>query len=324
MSKPEDRDDYLRRLIASEDETRADIPAQPYPQTPAENPAFNNESLPDTESHLPRRVDEVDMGATQVSQAAYQPISQPVDQPPPPPIKKQNFLSRFKTIPFNTGCFLRGLIMAIFGLIILTLIGGTYVLYQYNIIASTLPEVDDLRERASHFETTRILDSEGHILYEILDPNAGRRTYISLDDISPLLVATTIATEDKEFYNHPGFDAVALVRALWQNYTSGEIVSGASTITQQLARMLLLSQEERYVQSYERKAREIILAAEITRRYSKDEILELYLNEVNYGNLAYGIQAAAETYFNTTANNLTLGQASFLWHPARRVSSNLR
>jgi len=169
-----------------------------------------------------------------------------------------------------------------------------------------------LRERASHFETTRILDSEGHILYEILDPNAGRRTYISLENISPYLVAATIATEDKEFYNHPGFDAVALIRALWQNYSSGEIVSGASTITQQLARMLLLSQEERFEQSYRRKAREIILAAEITRKYKKDEILELYLNEVNYGNLAYGIQAASETYFDTTANNLSLGEATFL------------
>jgi membrane peptidoglycan carboxypeptidase len=79
------------------------------------------------------------------------------------------------------------------------------------------------------------------LLYEILDPNAGRRTYIALEHISPAVVAATIATEDKEFYNHPGFDAVALVRALWQNYTSGEIVSGASTITQQLARMLLLA-----------------------------------------------------------------------------------
>jgi len=91
------------------------------------------------------------------------------------------------------------------------------------------------------------------------------------------------------------------------NYTSGEIVSGASTITQQLARMLLL-QDERYDQTYERKAREIILAAEITRRYSKEDVLELYLNEIYYGNLAYGIEAAAETYFNTTAATLNCGK----------------
>ena len=312
MSKPEDQDDYLRRLIASEDETRVEFPVTPYPSPSTEKTDAIDETLPDAQSHLPNRVDEVDMGATRVSPAAYHPVSQPLPPSQPVATQKKNKTSYFNEINVNLGCFLRGGIMLIFGLIVLGLIGGTYILYQYNAIASTLPDVDDLRERASHFETTRILDSEGHILYEILDPNAGRRTYISLENISPLLVATTIATEDKEFYNHPGFDAVALARALWQNYTSGEIVSGASTITQQLARMLLLSQEERYEQSYRRKAREIILAAEITRRYSKDEILELYLNEVNYGNLAYGIEAAAETYFKTTADNLTLAEASFL------------
>src|SRR4029078_10787737 len=104
----------------------------------------------------------------------------------------------------------------------------------------------------------------------------------------------------------------AILRALWQNYRSGGTVSGASTITQQLARALLLSPEERVEQSYTRKAREIILAAEITRRYSKDDILELYLNEIYYGNLAYGIEAASETYFGKTANQLELAEASFL------------
>ncbi len=146
----------------------------------------------------------------------------------------------------------------------------------------------------------------------ILDPNAGRRTYVPLDKISPYVVAATIATEDKDFYIHPGFDFWAIVRALWENYRTGGQGGGASTITQQLARALLLSPEERAERTVQRKAREIILAAEITRRYAKDEILELYLNEIYYGNLAYGIEAAAETYFHTTADNLTLAQASFL------------
>ncbi len=306
MSKPEKRDDYLRRLIASEDETRIDFPVPPYPSPPVET---GNEIQPDSLSHLPHRVDEVDMGATRVTPAAFNPVSQP---PPLPPAKKKSLFSSLENKSINWGCFLKVVFLAIISLIILGIMGGTYAVYQYNEIAATLPSVEDLRERASHFETTRILDREGNILYEILDPNAGRRTYIPLEAISPLLVATTIATEDKEFYNHPGYDLVALTRALWQNYTNQEIVSGASTITQQLARMLLLSQEERYEQSYRRKAREIILAAEITRRYSKDEILELYLNEVNYGNLAYGVEAAAETYFDTTADKLSLAEASFL------------
>jgi penicillin-binding protein 1C len=172
--------------------------------------------------------------------------------------------------------------------------------------------VEDLQNRASQFETTRILDRNGNPLYDILDPNAGRRTYVTLDRISPVLLAATIATEDKDFYNHPGFDFWAITRALWENYRSGGQGGGASTITQQLARALLLSPEERAERTYSRKAREIILAAEITRRYSKDQILELYLNEIYYGNLAYGIEAAAETYFGKTANQLTLSEASFL------------
>jgi len=172
--------------------------------------------------------------------------------------------------------------------------------------------VEDLQNRASQFETTRILERNGNPLYDILNQRAGRRTYVTLDRISPVLLAATIATEDKDFYSHPGFDFWAITRALWENYRNNGQGGGASTITQQLARALLLSPEERAQRTYSRKAREIILAAEITRRYSKDQILELYLNEIYYGNLAYGIEAASETYFGKTANQLDLAEASFL------------
>ncbi|HOU00658.1 MAG TPA: transglycosylase domain-containing protein, partial [Anaerolineaceae bacterium] len=211
----------------------------------------------------------------------------------------------------KSGCFGRTLLIAAIVFLLMMMGVAAFAIYKYFDIAKTLPAVDELQNRASQFETTRILDRNGNILYEIVDPNAGKRTYIPLERISPYLIAATIATEDKEYYNHPGFDLVALARALYTNYTSGEIVSGGSTITQQLARMLLLP-EERFEQSYERKAREIILAAEITRRYTKEQVLELYLNEIFYGNFAYGIEAAAETYFNTTAADLTLWQSSFL------------
>ncbi len=212
----------------------------------------------------------------------------------------------------GVGCALRVLIACVFIGTFVGLCGLSVLFYQYYRIASTLPDIRDLRERASQFETTRIYDRQGNLLYEILDPNAGRRTFVPLEKISPYLVAATIATEDKSFYEHPGFDPFAIVRAFWQNYQSGETVSGASTITQQLARALLFSPEERSEKTYYRKIREAILAAEITRRYSKDEILELYLNEIYYGNLAYGVEAAAETYFNTSSDQLTLGQAAFL------------
>jgi penicillin-binding protein 1C len=216
------------------------------------------------------------------------------------------------SIKQGMGCVLRmGLLAALAGIILL-LVGGSVALYEYYKIAATLPSVADLQQRASSFETTRIFDRNGNLLYEILDPTAGRRTFITLDKISPYLVAATIATEDKSFYNHPGFDWTAIVRAFWQNFQGGETISGASTITQQLARGLLFSPEERTEQSYIRKVREALLAAEITRRYTKDQILELYLNEFYYGNLAYGIEAASETYFDITADKLDLAQASFL------------
>lgn len=210
------------------------------------------------------------------------------------------------------GCLFRMLLLAILAGIIVLVSGGSLVVYEYYKIAATLPSVSDLQQRASTFETTRIFDRNGGLLYEILDPTAGRRTFITLDKIAPVMVAATIATEDKSYYSHPGFDWTAILRAFWQNFRGGGTLSGASTITQQLARGLLFSPEERTEQSYMRKVREALLAAEITRRYTKDQILELYFNEFYYGNLAYGIEAASETYFNTSADKLDLAQASFL------------
>ncbi|MGE5251833.1 MAG: transglycosylase domain-containing protein [Bacteroidota bacterium] len=293
---------------------------------PLSQPALDRDNMP-----LPRRVNQIDTEGTRVSRAAYDrptgsrqaptrvtrpPQIPPQQRPqqPPPPRPSFSFAQYLNSIDWRSGmgCLLRLMIAAVFLLVIVGLCLGSLALFEYYSIARTLPSVSDLRNRASQFETTRILDRNGNLLYEILDPSAGRRTYVPLSKISPVAVAAAIATEDKEFYSHPGFDFWAIVRALWLNYTTGGQGGGASTITQQLARALLLSPEERSQRTYTRKAREIILAAEITRRYSKDEILELYLNEIYYGNLAYGIEAASETYFGKSADQLTLGEASFL------------
>jgi len=267
---------------------------------------------PGTADPLPVRVEQVDIGATQVTSTAL---------PGTSPVKPRQPVNGTNQKPFGrkagknkggSGCLVKAIIIFLFTIVLLAIVAGAFLVYQYFTIAATLPSVDDMKSRASQFETTRFFDRNGDLLYEMIDPNAGRRTYTPLEEISPYVIAATIATEDKEFYNHPGFDPVALVRALVSNYLSGEVVSGASTITQQLARGLFMSDTEATEISYRRKAREIILSAEMTRRYSKNEILELYLNEFNYGNLAYGIEAAAETYFNTTADKLTLSQAAFL------------
>lgn len=333
-----DDNDRVRRLLRSEEETRADIePAPPTPPKPAApapsgntTPRFTRPALDKDNMPLPRRVDETDVEGTRVTPAAYRlprqqpPPQQPVYRPPvqpyagyeqyvPYPPPKQSLWQAFRNaLRGRRGCLLRAAIISLFSVLLLGLCGVSIAVYQYYAIASTLPDVSDLRSRTSQFQTTRILDRNGQPLYEILDPSAGRRTYIPLKEISPNLVAATIATEDKEFYNHPGFDPIAIARALWVNYRTDGQGGGASTITQQLARALLLSPEERAQRTYSRKTREIILAAEITRRYSKDEILELYLNEIYYGNLAYGVEAAAETYFGKSAKELTLGEASFL------------
>ena len=189
---------------------------------------------------------------------------------------------------------------------------GVSLLLMYFYIRSQLPNVDDLRSQASQFETMRIMDRQGNQLYEVVPSDAGRRDHVSLDEISSYVIAAVIAVEDQDYYSHPGFDLSAIIRAVFQNSEAGQMVSGASTITQQLARALLLSPEERTERSLLRKIREVLLAVEITRRYTKDEILEIYLNENYFGNHAYGIEAAAQTYFRRSAKNLDLGQAAFL------------
>ena len=346
-NEEEDRLKRIQHLLDSEAETRAEPAITPKAETPkpegttkSSTPrrtptppphiALDKDNLP-----LPRRVDEMDMGSTRVSPAAYDQVSRPrvspqttterASQPrnsqsqprrvPPPSLpKSQPWKIDMGKLDLSQGwgCLVRGFIFALFAIVILAILGGSGLVISYYRIARTLPSVDDLKSRASQFETTRILDRNGNSLYEIIDPNAGRRTFITLANISPALVAATIATEDKDFYTHPGFDVWGIIRALWQNYRTDGQGGGASTITQQLARALLLTPEERAQRTYSRKAREIILSAEITRRYSKDEILELYLNEIYYGNLAYGIEAASETYFGKAANQLTLSEASFL------------
>jgi 1A family penicillin-binding protein len=161
-------------------------------------------------------------------------------------------------------------------------------------------------------DSTKIYDRHGRLLYQVTLPQEGTHTYLRLDETSPSLRQATIATEDASFYRNPGFDVLALGRALAQNLRAREVVTGGSTITQQLVRNLYLSPEERSSQTIQRKVRETILAFRLTRHLSKDKILELYLNQVYYGNLAYGVEAAAQTYFGKSARHLDLAEASLL------------
>ena len=167
----------------------------------------------------------------------------------------------------------------------------------YNMLASELRvNLETLRavDQRDVFQTTRITDRNGVVLYEIFDE--GRRTPVPLDRIPKYLRDATIATEDDTFYTNPGFDMLSVARAVYQNIT-GTGTGGASTITQQLVRHLVFDYEERVSRSYERKLKEVMLAWVLTQTHSKDQILEMYLNEIYYGNLAYGVQAASKTVF---------------------------
>ena len=223
-----------------------------------------------------------------------------VPPPPAPPERRREI-----------GCVAQALI-ALLAVVLLLLLLACGALAAYATIAADLPSPDALRGRSATFVSTRIYDRNGHLLYEIFDPGGGRRTLVPYDEISPYLINATVATEDARFWQHGGVDPIGILRALVYNLREGRVVSGGSTITQQLVRLVLLSPEERTEQSLKRKVREAVLAAEISRRYSKEDILEIYLNEINYGNLAYGIGAAADTYFGKKARDLTLAEAALL------------
>jgi 1A family penicillin-binding protein len=178
-------------------------------------------------------------------------------------------------------------------------------------LVGDLPQADALITRSSP-DTTKIYDRNGRLLYEVLDPRAGRRTRVPLSELPLNLQHAMLAVEDASFYQNPGVDPAGIVRALWQNIRAGEIVSGASTITQQLARELLLSKDESASRSVTRKLREMVLALRLTQAYPKDKILEMYLNEVYFGQLSYGAEAAARTYFGKPARDLDLAESALL------------
>lgn len=197
-----------------------------------------------------------------------------------------------------------GLLIALVAIVIP--VAGALAMYAYY--AQTLPSPQELYERTATFKTTRLYDRDGRLLYEILDPLGGRRVLVPYEELPAVLINATVATEDNTFFSNPGVNPLSIGKAFLTNLQEGEIVRGGSTITQQVAKMLFLTPE----QNYTRKIKEAILATEITRRYSKEEILQVYLNESYFGNLAYGIGAASDTYFGKSVSDLTLPEASLL------------
>jgi membrane peptidoglycan carboxypeptidase len=170
----------------------------------------------------------------------------------------------------------------------------------------SLPSIQGL-DSAVFSGDTVITDKRGVILADVGD-QGNHRLAVKLKDISPNVIKATVAIEDKGFYSNPGFDVTAIVRAAYDNLKAGHIVSGASTITQQLAKQQFLTPD----QSVSRKLKELALAYELSQTYTKDQIMELYLNKSFYGSQSYGIEAAAEGYFHIHASQLDLAQSAVL------------
>lgn len=198
---------------------------------------------------------------------------------------------------------LRQLVWGGFGLLMMVSLSfGIYVGYQF--LFKDLPspmQISTYRPPLS----TKIYDQHGELLYTVFDEED--RVLVSLDEISPYLVQATLAIEDDDFYHHWGISFQGMMRALNHNLQN-DTIHGGSTITQQLVKNVLLSPER----TWKRKMREIILALAVDFKYSKEEILTRYLNQVNYGGSVYGVEQASHWYFHKSANDLTLAESAFL------------
>lgn len=164
--------------------------------------------------------------------------------------------------------------------------------------------------------STKIYDRKGQLLYDLFDTE--RRNPIAITSAPEHLKHATVAIEDKDFYKHRGFDILTILRIPY-NVIARQRVVGGSTLTQQLVKNVLLSNDR----TISRKFKELVLAIQIERTFSKDQILEMYLNEAPYGGTAWGVGTASEVYFNKKINDLTAGMLSELPKLTRRLTGPL-
>lgn len=179
---------------------------------------------------------------------------------------------------------------------------GAGVMLSYY--ARDLPTVDSLKDYAPK-QVTRITDRHGRVLAELFEE---RRTVVAMERIPRVLVLSVLAAEDADFYRHQGLDYAGILRALLATAMHGKPTQGGSTITQQLVKNLLLTSER----SFERKIRELILSRRLEQSFTKEEILHLYLNHINFGHGRYGVQEASRYYFGKDVDQLTLAEASLI------------
>src|SRR3972149_1239585 len=212
---------------------------------------------------------------------------------------------RAKPSPRTRRPWLRRLLLAGGVLLFLTaLAGGVASVLAFPVLPRSLPSVSPL-ENFEPSRGTKVFDENDELVTEF---HVERRIFTPLAQIPTALKDAIIATEDTRFYSHYGVDPMGVARAIYQNFRHGRIVEGGSTITQQLAKVLFLTPDK----SLDRKLKEAFLALELERRSSKDRILEMYLNQIYFGAGAFGVEAAARTYFGKSVSELGLPEAALL------------
>ena len=212
---------------------------------------------------------------------------------------------RFVEIQKQSRRRLRWWQVALIGVLACSIVGATTVAGIIWYFSRDLPSLDLLQNYQPSLVTTVYSDDRQPIGQFFIE----RRILTPLPEIPKTLTQAVIATEDARFFEHPGLDFIGMLRAAWTNIRhGGRKVEGASTITQQLARALFLSSER----SYERKIRELVLAYKMEVVSGKEQILETYLNQIYFGQGAYGVGSAAQSYFGKDIRGLTLAESAFL------------
>lgn len=200
--------------------------------------------------------------------------------------KSNDFFANLRTFTiFGVACLLAGVV-------------------AFELYLSSLSPIKNLESFKPNI-VTQFYSHDGEVIKTF---TAYTSTKISIDEVPDDFKKALIATEDKNFYTHHGYDLTGLARSTVQNVIAGHVVQGASTITQQLARILFLSNEK----TFDRKIKEIIIASRIEKTIPKDKILEMYMNNVYLGSGAYGVESAAQTYFNKHLKNCTLSELALI------------
>ncbi|MDX2162437.1 MAG: transglycosylase domain-containing protein [bacterium] len=291
-------------------------PAQPPPQYTAPNAGQGYAGYPPP---APPTYSQPYTQANPNVQPGYGPpgsIPQPGSIPPPPAgnpvaggIPRSAPRAR-RILGCTPGCvaIFAGIMVSFCGglTLILILLSATLGSRLEQQLTAQVSQVEDY----NNFESTFFYDRNGELLYEAF--TEGRRTNVRFEDFPQTLIDATIAIEDDSFFDNPGFEVEATLRAFLQYVGLGEGSSGGSTITQQLVRNVLFDIEYRSERSVQRKVEEILLAYLLTQRMSKEDVLAMYLNEIYYGNLAYGAAAAARVFFDKDVRDLTLAEAALL------------